>query len=103
MPPSRAPRAAAALPDPWLRGEIAVIGLARSGRAAATLLAAAGARVYASDQGVTPEIEAAARDVRAAGAVAETGRHDLDRIRRASLVVTSPGVPPGAPALVAAT
>ena len=38
-----------ALPAAWTRGEISVLGLARSGRAAAELLRRAGADVYASD------------------------------------------------------
>jgi UDP-N-acetylmuramoylalanine-D-glutamate ligase len=40
-----------ALPAAWTRGEISVVGLARSGRAVAELLARAGAPVYASDAG----------------------------------------------------
>ncbi|HET7631750.1 MAG TPA: UDP-N-acetylmuramoyl-L-alanine--D-glutamate ligase [Gemmatimonadaceae bacterium] len=86
----------------WLEGETAVIGLARSGRAAARLLARHGARVYASDAGSGPALEAAARELRAQGVQVDVGRHDLERIARASLVVTSPGVPPGAPPLGAA-
>ena len=35
----------------WLSGEVAVVGLARSGRAVATLLARTGSEVYASDSG----------------------------------------------------
>ena len=38
-----------ALPAAWARGEVSVIGLARSGRAVAELLRRAGADVYASD------------------------------------------------------
>ncbi|MEJ7808856.1 MAG: UDP-N-acetylmuramoyl-L-alanine--D-glutamate ligase [Gemmatimonadaceae bacterium] len=91
-----------ALPPEWRRGEIAVIGLAKSGSSAAMLLARAGARVYASDAASHEEVERAAAFVRAAGADADVGRHDLGRIGRASLVVTSPGVPPDAPPLVAA-
>jgi len=44
----------------WLRGEIAVVGLARSGLAVGTLLARTGAEVYASDAGTSPAIQAAA-------------------------------------------
>jgi UDP-N-acetylmuramoylalanine--D-glutamate ligase len=40
--------------------------------------------------------------VSAAGASVDVGRHDIDRIRRAPLVVTSPGVPPTSPVLVTA-
>lgn len=90
------------LPAAWTAGEIAVIGLGKSGRAVATLLRRAGARVYASDAGTSPAIAATAAALQTDGAVVDVGRHDLDRIRRASLVVASPGVPPASPTLVAA-
>ncbi|MFL5576004.1 MAG: UDP-N-acetylmuramoyl-L-alanine--D-glutamate ligase [Gemmatimonadaceae bacterium] len=83
-------------------GEIAVVGLGKSGRAAATLLARDGHRVYASDAGASDAARAAAESLRALGADAGVGGHDLDRIARAALVVASPGVPPTAPALAAA-
>jgi UDP-N-acetylmuramoylalanine--D-glutamate ligase len=92
----------ASLPAEWLAGEVAVIGLARSGQAAATLLARAGARVYASDAGTGDDVLRAAATLVSRGIAAEVGRHDLDRIARASLVVASPGVPPNAPPLAAA-
>ena len=90
------------LPAAWLRGEIAVIGLARSGQSVATLLARSGAPVYASDAARSPDVEAAANTLRAAGVAVDVGTHDLARIERASLVVTSPGVPPEAPPLAVA-
>ncbi|HVA56924.1 MAG TPA: UDP-N-acetylmuramoyl-L-alanine--D-glutamate ligase [Gemmatimonadaceae bacterium] len=92
----------AAMERGWLSGEIAVLGLARSGRAVGTLLVRTGAEVYASDTGSSPGVRAAADALRADGAAVDVGRHDLERIGRASLVVTSPGVPPDAPALAAA-
>jgi UDP-N-acetylmuramoylalanine--D-glutamate ligase len=92
----------AALPARWLRGEIAVVGLARSGRSAAQLLARAGADVYASDAATSPALEATAKTLDADGVRTDVGRHDLDRIARASLVVASPGVPPDAPPFAAA-
>jgi len=84
------------------RGEIAVIGLGRSGVAAARLLAREGGRVYASDAGQGDAVVHAAADLQASGIVAQAGAHDLARIARASLVVASPGVPPEAPPLAAA-
>ena len=83
-------------------GEVAVIGLARSGRSAATLLARVGNAVYASDAGRSPELDAAEEALRREGVDVELGGHDLDRIARAGLVVVSPGVPPGAPPVAAA-
>lgn len=84
------------------RGEVAVIGLGRSGGAAARLLARVGVPVYASDAGSSAAAMEAAAALSAEGIAAEAGRHDLERIRRARTVVVSPGVPPSAPALEAA-
>lgn len=92
----------ATIPPAWRRGEIAVVGLAKSGRAAARLLARAGARVYVSDAAKSEPLERAAAELRAAGIDVELGGHDLARIGRAALVVASPGVPPEAPPLVTA-
>ncbi|HMC55782.1 MAG TPA: UDP-N-acetylmuramoyl-L-alanine--D-glutamate ligase [Gemmatimonadaceae bacterium] len=86
----------------WQQREIAVIGLARSGRSVATLLARNGSTVYASDAGRSPELDEAEEQLRREGVDVELGGHDLDRIGRVGLVVVSPGVPPGAPALRAA-
>ena len=84
------------------QGEVAVVGLGRSGSAATRLLRQDGVAVYASDDGTGPTLEAVAAALRVVGATAEVGGHDLDRIRRASAVILSPGVPPDAPAAVAA-
>jgi UDP-N-acetylmuramoylalanine--D-glutamate ligase len=88
--------------ESWRRGEVAVIGLARSGDAAARLLRAREATVYASDSGRSPAIDLVANGLRSAGVDVQVGGHDLARIARASLVVTSPGVPPDAASLAAA-
>jgi len=84
------------------RGEYAVIGLGKSGRAAAELLVRAGATVYASDAADTPAARQAATELRALGVAVDVGSHDLERIARAAQVVASPGVPPGAPPLARA-
>ncbi|HEX7018829.1 MAG TPA: UDP-N-acetylmuramoyl-L-alanine--D-glutamate ligase [Gemmatimonadaceae bacterium] len=91
-----------ALRTDWLRGEVAVIGLARSGKAVATLLARTGAEVYASDSGRAPGLERTADALSSEGVTVDLGSHDLARVARCSLVVVSPGVPPDGPALVAA-
>ena len=83
-------------------GEVAVVGLGKSGVAATLLLRARGVRVYASDAGSGPGLEAQAVELRRAGAEVDVGRHDLGRIGRAAAVVVSPGVPPDAPPLAAA-
>ena len=76
--------------------EIAVIGLARSGRAVAMLLRKHGYNVYASDVASSPDTGKAGEELRAQGIAVDVGRHDLERLARARLVVTSPGVPPSA-------
>ena len=81
---------------------VAVIGLARSGRAAAALLARQGRRVYASDADDGPELREVSESLRRDGVDAQLGGHDLARIARSSLVVVSPGVPPEAAPLAAA-
>jgi UDP-N-acetylmuramoylalanine--D-glutamate ligase len=90
------------IPDPWRRGEVAVVGLMRSGRAAAELLRRSGAAVYASDAADTPALRENAAALERAGCAVELGRHDLARLARASAVVVSPGVPPDAPPVAAA-
>jgi len=91
-----------ALPAAWTRGEISVVGLARSGRAASELLARAGAPVYASDAGTGDTVSHAASALEPLGVVVQRGGHDLARIAASALVVASPGVPPDAPPLRAA-
>ena len=80
-------------------GEMAVVGLGKSGAAAVALLRRAGHAVYASDGGTSPAVMTNADALRALGADVQTGAHDLARIARAAVVVASPGVPPDAPAL----
>ncbi len=82
--------------------EVAVVGLGKSGVAASRLLRANRVRVYASDTGTGPALEAQAAELVGAGASVDLGRHDLERIRGAVAVVVSPGVPPDAPPLAAA-
>ncbi|MEX2156065.1 MAG: Mur ligase family protein, partial [Gemmatimonadales bacterium] len=91
------------MPDAWGRGVVAVVGLGKSGVAAARLLAREGVRVYASDGSDHPYAGAAAESLKTLpGVEVELGRHDLAKIRGAAGVVVSPGVPPDAPPLAAA-
>jgi len=80
-------------------GEIAVVGLGRSGVSAARLLRARGLAVYASDTGTTDAHQRWASAARAAGADVMLGGHDLPRIGAAAAVVVAPGVPPDVPPL----
>ncbi len=91
-----------ALPAAWTRGEISVLGLARSGRAAAELLRRAGADVHASDAATNDPVARAAALLEALGVAVQQGGHDLGRIARSALIVASPGIPPEAPPLAAA-
>lgn len=83
-------------------GEIAVLGMARSGRAVSVLLSRHGHSVFASDSATSDATVAAATELSAVGIDTQCGGHDLDRIARAALVVVSPGVPPTAAPLATA-
>lgn len=83
-------------------GEIAVLGLAKSGSAVSRLLLQHGHTVYASDGQISPQLVEAAVSLRALGADVDIGAHDLARIARASLVVLSPGIDPSARPVAAA-
>ena len=78
---------------------VAVIGLGASGASAARLALAKGGDVYVSDLRTDPSTAARGADLEAAGARVELGRHDLDRLAEAGIVVVSPGIPPDAPVL----
>lgn len=89
-------------PEELPAGEIAVLGLAKSGTAVARLLLNDGRNVYVSDAASSDATTENAASLGALGADAVAGSHDLARIARAALVVASPGIPPNAPPLSAA-
>ncbi|MBI4421001.1 MAG: UDP-N-acetylmuramoyl-L-alanine--D-glutamate ligase [Gemmatimonadetes bacterium] len=91
-------------PAAWRRegGEVAVVGLARTGAAVTRWLRAQGVAVYASDAADSAALRQTADALQGAGAAVELGRHDLARIGRAAAVIVSPGVPPDAAPLMAA-
>jgi UDP-N-acetylmuramoylalanine--D-glutamate ligase len=70
-----------------------VIGLGRSGVAAARLLRAQGARVTGMDAGSREQLSADALLLESLGIVLETGAHRANAFDGADLVVVSPGVP----------
>jgi UDP-N-acetylmuramoylalanine--D-glutamate ligase len=78
---------------------VGILGLARSGRAAARLALARGDRVFASDAGDSPELREAAETVRGQGGEAEVGGHSVERLAACDVLVVSPGIPPTAPIL----
>lgn len=80
--------------------QVVVMGGARSGIAAAELLARRGARVTLSDS--RPDPFDGADALRASGVAIELGPHREALLTAADLIVLSPGVPPAQPALDAA-
>lgn len=88
--------------DRWRDGEVAVIGLGRSGEAAARWLRQHEIAVYASDDAESPGLDITAKNLADMRVAVDVGRHDLDRVSRASAVIVSPGVPPDAVVLQAA-
>ncbi|MDH3271105.1 MAG: UDP-N-acetylmuramoyl-L-alanine--D-glutamate ligase [Gemmatimonadota bacterium] len=78
---------------------VAVIGLGASGVAAARLASQQGGEVYVSDTREDDAVAARGADLKAAGIAVELGRHDVERMAGAGLVVASPGIPPDAPVL----
>lgn len=80
---------------------VVVVGAARSGVAAALLLAAHGARVTLTELRSTMDADDMER-LAQAGVALELGGHAAETLVRASLVVLSPGVPVSQPAVAAA-
>jgi len=74
-----------------------VLGLGRSGLAAARLALKHDREVFASESADDVRARDAADAVRAAGGEAETGGHTVSEIARCDLLVVSPGIPLSAP------
>ncbi|WP_437309077.1 UDP-N-acetylmuramoyl-L-alanine--D-glutamate ligase [Sorangium sp. So ce388] len=72
---------------------VIVVGLGRSGVAAARLLIERGARVIANDGAPRERLSAAAASLESEGAALAAGGHDPALFEGADLVVVSPGVP----------
>jgi UDP-N-acetylmuramoylalanine--D-glutamate ligase len=81
--------------------KVTVLGVARSGLAAARLLKSQGAHVFLSDKESAEKLKAALPSLQSAGIPFEVGGH-TDRVYDCSLMVISPGVPSNAPAVVEA-
>lgn len=75
---------------------VTVLGLARSGTAAAQLALKHGIAVYASDASDAPAVQQAAADLRSKGADVDVGRADVAKIMKTDAIVMSPGIPPKA-------
>jgi UDP-N-acetylmuramoylalanine--D-glutamate ligase len=81
---------------------VVVVGLARSGVAAAEFLARRGARVTATDRKGPGDVPPEVLNLEKAGVTLELGGHHMETFTTARLVVVSPGVPWDMPELVAA-
>jgi UDP-N-acetylmuramoylalanine--D-glutamate ligase len=81
---------------------VVVLGLARSGIAAAEFLVRRGASVVAADRKAENELPPEAVALRALGVRLELGAHRQETLAGASLIVVSPGVPWELPELEAA-
>jgi UDP-N-acetylmuramoylalanine--D-glutamate ligase len=82
--------------------KVTVVGLARSGLAAARLCLREGARVTVTDRRTEPELAGALEPLREAEVRRVLGGHDVADFEQADLVVVSPGVPAALPELQAA-
>lgn len=76
--------------------KVTVVGLARSGIAAARLLKTLGAQVAVTEKNSTPQLESAARELKKDGIEVELGKHSRAMIEGRDLLVISPGVRPDA-------
>ncbi len=84
--------------EPALEGRrIVVVGLGRSGLAAARLAARRKAIVTVTDERTEGDLGEAAREARALGATLRLDGHPADLAAEADLVVLSPGVPTSVP------
>jgi UDP-N-acetylmuramoylalanine--D-glutamate ligase len=79
---------------------VLVVGLGRSGRAAALFLRDRGARVTVSDTSSAAALEREIPALLDAGIMVEAGGHGLLTFRRQDLIVVSPGVPYDTPELI---
>ncbi len=80
----------------WKNKNVLVLGLGRSGMAAASLLQRDGARVVVRDEANGSELEARANRLRQLGVRVELGNH-FDTSARFDLAVLSPGIAPERP------
>ncbi|MBL8150247.1 MAG: UDP-N-acetylmuramoyl-L-alanine--D-glutamate ligase [Blastocatellia bacterium] len=73
--------------------KITIIGMAKSGLAAAEFLSARGAQVLVSDSKPAEKLQQESALLRQMGVTLETGKNSDDALMNADLIVVSPGVP----------
>lgn len=88
--------------DPIPGPRVLVVGCGAAGRAAARWLRSAGREVTVADARPESELGAAAAELREIGVRIAAGGHPPELLEGRSLVVASPGVPPGVPLFRAA-
>jgi UDP-N-acetylmuramoylalanine--D-glutamate ligase len=76
---------------------IGILGLARSGRAAAELALAQGIGVYAADAADNADLREGASALGRMGADVELGHFNIEKLLGVDAIVVSPGIPPKAP------
>ncbi|MFD1360250.1 UDP-N-acetylmuramoyl-L-alanine--D-glutamate ligase [Lentibacillus salinarum] len=79
-------------------GHILVLGLAKSGTAAARLLLQSGRNVRVNDKNTTPD-DKVVRELEAMGAEVITGSHPLSVLKDVDVIVKNPGIPYDMPLL----
>ena len=85
--------------EPFAGKKVLVVGMARSGMAAARFLQTRGAWVTVSDTRGQSRLEPEIRALRALGISCEAGGHRLETLLKAEHIVVSPGVPLDQPVL----
>jgi UDP-N-acetylmuramoylalanine--D-glutamate ligase len=76
-----------------LKGKsVAILGMARSGLAAAKLVKRMGGIPFVSDKAASESLKAATNDLESLGIEYETGAHSVDKLLRNDLIVLSPGI-----------
>lgn len=85
--------------EPIAGKKVLVVGMARSGMAAARFLRARGAWVTVSDTRGQSQLEPEIRTLQALGIGCEVGGHRLESLLEAEFIVVSPGVPLDQPLL----
>ncbi len=83
----------------WRNRRVLVLGMARSGRGAARLLARHGATVRATDLRTADELELDSASFAREGITLRLGGHDAADLEGVELAVVSPGIPKTAPFL----
>ena len=77
-----------------LKGKsVGILGMARSGLAAAKLVKICGGIPFVSDKAPTENLAPAIKELKYQGIDYETGKHDIEKLTKQDLIVLSPGVP----------